>query len=127
MIYLYVYTENNLQFQDIPEFVNSITLDDNYRIPFDINYIILNSEEFNDDFIKNDIKTNENTSAEIYLIMKENYVEVRHIHYSFDEFFVAPYKTIKSLMDLVDIGKLDCTTWITVYRKHGIVFDDHIN
>lgn len=124
---LYVYTKNNRKLESIPEFANSILVsgDPLYHIK-NCEYINLSEENFNNEFIERDIDFKKDNSHVIFFVMKENYLEVRNLEYSFNDYYIANYKYIKGLLQAHRLG-LDHEYWLNLYRESGNSYDDFVN
>lgn len=70
----------------------------------------MNETSFNDELIKNAIEDKEDSSMFIFLVMQENYVEVRNIDYATHS-----------------IGKLHRDTWVYLFKEFGEPLDDYLN
>lgn len=87
----------------------------------------MNEASFNNEFIKNDIENNKRDSCQImFFVMKENYIEVRDLDHSFDDYYIAYYKHLGSLLSDYKMG-LDHQYWVTFFRETGNSFDGHMN
>ena len=127
---LYIYTTNNRKLNEIPEFVNSVSDSiegDLFDLSYSYVYINLNEITFSNEFIKSDIENRRESSHFIYLIMKENYVEVRDLEHSFDYFYIALYKTVKNLLESYSFGDLDHQYWVIHFRERNQPFHDPLN
>lgn len=127
---LYIYTTKNRKLNEIPDFVNSVSdSDDSDYFVFIKNYVYINLDEitFNNEFIQNDIEGKRESSYLMYLVMKESYIEVRNLEYSFDYFFIAFYKTIKNLIASYSFGDIDHQYWVDCFREKNLPFHDPLN
>lgn len=125
---LYIYTTRNRKLIDIPEFGNSIGGDlEIFDISKDYVYVDLDDTTFNNEFIQNDIESKRDNSYLMYIVMKESNLEVRNLDFSFEEFFEAPYKTVKNLIQSYSSGRLDHDYWVTHRLENDMPFDDHLN